>query len=83
MEVIVRFILHIFFSTIFYGTAKLILPIVTFGRVKSKDIDKIGFFDWPMIEKKQGTIYLGFDLSIVVGIFVWVCLVLFILSFVN
>jgi hypothetical protein len=83
VRIVLGFIGHLIVCTVFFNTAKFLLPALTFGKLRSKPIDKISFLDFPLFEKREGIIYLGFDLSVFFGFLLWLSLVLFIWGFVH
>ena len=83
MELVVRLVLELLFHCVFFNTARFLLPIVTLGKVRSKSLEKIKFWDFPMLERKQGVFYLGFDLSVLFGFLIWFSLALFIFGFLH
>lgn len=62
-----------------YRTAKVVLPLISFKKVLAREREKIGFWDFPQVEVKDGAVHLGFDSSICFGILFWgiVVLILF------
>ena len=79
--------MELFLQLGFYYLAKFIVPIVTIGKVKSKSLlgnKSFCLYDRPHFEKKDDIIFLGPNVSILVGALIFTMLTVAILIlFVN
>ena len=83
METIFRICAGLLFEFLLYGTAKIVLPIISFGKVQAKEYKELNLFDWPMMHREKGILYLGLELGIAAGFIIWFSLSVIILSFVK
>jgi hypothetical protein len=65
-------------NLLFYGTAKLLVPLVSFGRWQVDD-QKSGagwLSGWPFAARKEGKLYFSFESGVLFGVFFWIVLVI-------
>lgn len=68
-----RFLVQILFYTIAYWTAKLVVPILTFGRCYVSEREVSGsFIGWPFWKRKpNGKLYFGCEVGSFIGFVIW------------
>lgn len=76
---LVRFLAEALFYTIAYWTAKLVVPVLTFGRCNVSQRDVSGsFIGWPLWKRQpNGKLYFGCEVGIFIGFVIWAFVFIF------
>jgi hypothetical protein len=72
---ILRGLVYVLFHLLFYFTARVTLPLLTFGRWRVKALSdyrsNLGWFGW-FKRQRDGTMLIGPDPAILVGLLIWI-----------
>lgn len=84
MAALLEIIIQGIFEVICYFTAKILLPVVSFGTVRAEGLQDVGPFKWHGFKQMpDGSIVVQHDTASLLGLLFWVAVVVAVIVYWN